>query len=67
MTAPDPLAVRLRETLSAAQHRYRTQHGWGALTTLRIPDRLLDEIAAGLAPVLRDLVRDAVTEQEMTA
>lgn len=60
----DPLVARLQEVLVAAQRRYRTARGWGALTTLPIPDRLIDEVAAGLAPVLRELV-DAAVEQRM--
>jgi hypothetical protein len=59
----DPLEARLQEVFVAAQRRYRTARGWGALTTIPIPDRLIDEVAAGLAPVLRDLVREAVAEQ----
>lgn len=56
----DPLVSRLTEVLCAAQRRYRTRRGWGALTSLPIPDGLIDEIAAGVAPVLRDLVETAV-------
>lgn len=63
MTAPDPLALRLREVLVAAHRRYRRSRSvLGALTTLPIPDPLIDEIATGLAPVLRDLVAAAVAE-----
>jgi hypothetical protein len=55
------LASRLREVLAAAQHRHRTKRGvLGALTTLPIPNGLLDEIADGLAPVLRELVDTVV-------
>jgi hypothetical protein len=36
--------------LVAAQRRHRTRRGWGALTTLAIPDGLIDEIAAGIEP-----------------
>jgi ABC-type branched-subunit amino acid transport system ATPase component len=57
------LTLRLRETLSAAQRRYRTARGMGCIVTPRIPDLLLDELAAGLAPVLRALVADAVAQQ----
>jgi len=59
----DPLVARLQEVLVAAQRRYRTSRGWGAITSIPIPDRLIDEVAAGLAPVLRELVREAVAEQ----
>ena len=59
----DPLEARLQEVLVAAQHRYRTSRGWGAITSIPIPDRLIDEVAAGLAPVLRDLVREAVAAE----
>jgi hypothetical protein len=58
----DPLVARLAEVLSAAQHRYRTQRGWGAMVTPPIPPRLIDEVATGLAPLLRDLVREATHE-----
>lgn len=54
----DPLAVRLRETLAAAHHRARR-----SMFTPPVSARLLDEVAAGLAPVLRDLVAAAVAEQ----
>ncbi|HEY9416300.1 MAG TPA: hypothetical protein VIQ30_16200 [Pseudonocardia sp.] len=57
------LALRLRETLSAAQQRYRTARGMGCIVTPKIPDKALDELAAGLAPVLRALVADAVAQQ----
>jgi len=60
----DPLVARLAEVLVAAQRRHRTRRGWGAYTTLAIPDGLIDEIAAGIAPVLRDLVRETVNEQQ---
>lgn len=57
----DDLAARLCELLVAAHRRYRTRRGvMGALTTLPIPNGLIDEIAAGAAPVLRELVREAV-------
>lgn len=59
----DDLTARLRETMSAAQRRYRTARGMGCIVTPRIPDGLLDELAAGLAPVLRALVADAVAQQ----
>ena len=57
----DPLALRLREVLEAAQRAYRKgQGGFGALVTPPIPAALIDQVAAGLAPVLRELVREAV-------
>jgi hypothetical protein len=31
----DDLTARLTEVLVAAQRRYRTQRGWGALTSVR--------------------------------
>lgn len=65
MTDSD-LTARIQQLLVAAQQRYRTQQGMGALVTLRIPDRLLDEVAAGLAPLLRDLVAAAVADQAVT-
>lgn len=66
MTGPvrDPLASRLSEVLEAAHRRYRrSQRGFGALVTMPIPAALLDEVAAGLAPVLRELAREAAAEQ----
>lgn len=57
----DPLEARLQEVLVAAQRRYRTARGvMGAMTKIPIPHGLIDEVAAGLAPVLRELVREAV-------
>jgi hypothetical protein len=57
----DPLAIRLREVLEAAHRRYRKgQTGFGALVTPPIPAALIDQVATGLAPVLRELVREAV-------
>lgn len=66
MSHPDPLVNRIEQVLVAAQRRYRQQRGFGAIVTPIIPDRLIDEVAAGLAPVLRDLVREAVAEQVPT-
>jgi hypothetical protein len=63
----DPLVARLSEVLVAAQRRHRTQRGWGAYTSVPIPNGLIDEIAAGIAPVLRELVREAVREQQQAA
>ena len=62
MTITDPLAHRLAEVLTAAQHRWRTGRGWGAICTPPIPAGLLDEVAAGLAPVLRELAREAAEQ-----
>lgn len=57
----DPLTARLVEVMVAAQRRHRTRRGvMGALTTLPIPNGLIDEVAAGMAPVLRELVQEAV-------
>jgi hypothetical protein len=56
--------ARLSEVLVAAQRRHRTQRGWGAYTSIALSNGLIDEIAAGIAPVLRDLVREAVREQQ---
>jgi hypothetical protein len=57
------LESRLREVLVAAQARWRKQRGMGVIVTPIIPNPLIDEVAAGLAPVLRDLVREAVAER----
>ena len=60
----DPLALRLREVLEAAHRRYRKgQTGFGAYVTPPIPAALIDQVAAGLAPVMRELVREAITER----
>ena len=60
------LAARLREVAVAGYERWRKQRSWGAIVT-PTPHRLIDEIVAGLAPVLRDLVREAVAaHQEAT-
>lgn len=56
----DPLESRLREVLVAAQARFRKQCGMGVIVTPIIPNPLIDQVAQGLAPVLRDLVREAV-------
>lgn len=55
------LIARLSETLEAAQRRWRkSQSGFGALVTPTFPAALIDQVAAGLAPVLRALVNEAV-------
>jgi hypothetical protein len=57
----DPLALRLREVLEAAHRRYRHgQSGFGALVTPPIPAALIDQVADGLAPVMRELVEETV-------
>ena len=63
----DPLVPRLTEVLVAAQRRYRTRRGWGALTSIPVPDGLIDEVAVGLAPVLRDLVQETVSAHQETS
>jgi len=61
------LTARLTEVLCAAQARFRKQRGMGVIVTPIIPNPLIDQVAAGLAPVLRDLVREAVmTELQET-
>lgn len=62
----DPLALRLREVLVAAQRRYRQQNKWGAITSAALTAPLINELAAGLAPVLRELVAAAVREYHVT-
>jgi len=59
----DPLVARLTEVLVAAQARYRKQRGFGAIVTPPIPQPLIDQVAAGLALVLRELVREAVATE----
>jgi hypothetical protein len=56
----DDLESRLREVLVAAQARFRKSRGMSVVVTPIIPNPLIDQVAAGLAPVLRDLVREAV-------
>jgi len=50
------LESRLREVLVAAQARFRKQRGMGVIVTPIIPNPLLDQVAAGLTPVCRELV-----------
>ena len=59
MTEPE-LAQRLAQAFIAAQHRHRNRSRWGAVTTLQVPSPLIDELAASLAPVLRELIEDTV-------
>ena len=56
------LAARLRDLAHPAYERWRKQRGGGAIVT-PTPSRLIDEITAGLAPVLRELVDAAVAER----
>jgi len=57
------LETRLREVLCAAQARFRKSRGMGVIVTPIVPNPLIDQVAAGLAPVLRDLVREAVATE----
>ena len=57
------LAARLKELACAAQRSHRTRRGWGAPTTPPVSTELIDEITAGLAPVLLELVAAAVAER----
>lgn len=59
MTALE-FAARLSEAFAAAQHRYRTRRGMGAIVTPRVPDALLDEVANGLAPALLAAIDAAI-------
>ena len=61
--ATDPLEARLAEVLCAAQARFRKSRGMGVIVTPIVPNPLIDQVAAGLAPVLRDLVREAVAAE----
>lgn len=57
------LAGRLAEAMCAAQHRYRAGLSVAAaLTTPRVPDRLIDELAVSLAPLLRTLAEEAMEQ-----
>lgn len=56
----DPLAARLREVLCAAVRGWRKSAPFGSALLVAVPDRLIDEVAARLAPVLRDVTREAV-------
>lgn len=53
MTDDAALASRLSEVLCAAKRRARARF---------VSDALIDEIARGMAPVLRELVREAVAD-----
>lgn len=59
------LSARLQELAVAAYERWRKQRGWGAIVT-PTPHRLINELCVGLAPVLRELVAEAVNERETT-
>jgi hypothetical protein len=64
-THDDPLAARLREVLCAAHRRWREHIPMGtALLVPAIPTALLDQVAAGLAPVLREMVDHAVAARD---
>jgi hypothetical protein len=67
-TAPahdDPLAARLREVLCAAHRRWRENIPMGtALLVPPVPNALLDQVAVGLAPVLREMVDHAVAARD---
>jgi hypothetical protein len=54
------LESRLREVLVAAQARFRKQRGMGVIVTPIIPNPLIDQVAVGLAPVVRQLVVETV-------
>lgn len=56
----DPLVARLKEVLCAAVRGWRKQAPFGSALLVAIPDRLIDEIATRVAPLLRDLTREAV-------
>jgi hypothetical protein len=60
----DPLVARLAEALTSAQHRWRACRGFGAIFTPAIPPAVIDEVAAALAPVIRQAVEDARREGE---
>lgn len=69
MSAPtardDPLVPRLREVLCAAHRRWRENIPTGtALLVPPVPSALLDQVAAGLAPVLREMVDHAVAARD---
>lgn len=58
----DPLAYLLTEALAAAQHRYRTRRGFGAIVTPAIPLGVIEELAQALTPVIRAAAADAVAQ-----
>jgi hypothetical protein len=58
----DPLVARLQESLTAAQHRFRTRRGLGAYVTPQIPPAVIDAFAEALVPILRQAARDAAAE-----
>jgi len=63
----DPLAAVLAAALSDAQRRYRSSNRLGALCIPTIPVQVIDQFAEALVPVLRELVRDLVTEITATS
>lgn len=63
--ADQALASRLSETLSAANRRWRQGLPFGsAFICPPFPEALIDQVAAGLVPVLRELVVGAVAAQD---
>lgn len=65
--ADEAIAHRIAELLCAAQRRARQQRtGFGAYVTPLIPDRVIDEMARGFAPLLREMVDVAVAARLST-
>jgi hypothetical protein len=61
----DDLQSRLAETLIAANRRWRKSFPFGAACVIpAFPDALIQQVARGLAPLLRELVREAVADQQ---
>jgi hypothetical protein len=58
----DPLAATLAAALNDAQRRYRAGNRLGSLCTPTIPTHVIDRFAEALVPVMRELVREAVTQ-----
>lgn len=60
----DPLAARLAEVLTAAQHRHRTRRGFGALVTPPVPPAVIDAFAEALLPIIRAAAEEAAAHTD---
>jgi hypothetical protein len=62
----EQLQSRLAETLIAANRRWRKSFPFGAACVIpAFPDALIQQVAHGLAPLLRELVRDANLAEQL--
>lgn len=59
----DPLARRVADAFTTADHRWHTRPSDGVIVTPPITREHADELAAMFAPIFRDLVERAVEER----